>query len=379
MKRVLSLVVLLALLLTLAACGGDVQTEAEDHPVLPGLRYVSAMEKRFAAQFDVYYYEGGYKLLCIGDGNSYLIVPEGGGVPEGLESSVRMLRQPLDTLYLAATASLSLFDAIDSLDVVAFTSLRAKDCSVENASAAMERGEIRFAGKYSEPDYELLLDRECSLAVESTMILHAPKVQEMIEQLGIPVFIDYSSYESHPLGRTEWMKVYAAMLDREETAEAVFAGKAAVADRLEDFPPSGKTVALFFIDSSGSVQVRSPDDYISRIIEIAGGENAFSRLSGETNGRANISMTMEEFYATAVNTDYLIYNSSSYGEGIDTMEKMLGISELLADCRAVQTGDVWWVGVDTYQRADKLSDLINDIHLMLSGEEGDMTFLHHMD
>ena len=90
-------------------------------------------------------------------------------------------------------------------------------------------------------------------------------------------------------------------------------------------------------------------------------------------------MTMEEFYATAVNTDYLIYNSSSYGEGIDTMEKMLGISELLADCRAVQTGNVWWVGVDTYQRADKLSDLINDIHLMLSGEEGDMTFLHHMD
>ena len=45
------------------------------------------------------------------------------------------------------------------------------------------------------------MNGECDLAVESTMILHTPKVQEMIEDLDIPVFVDYSSYESHPLGR----------------------------------------------------------------------------------------------------------------------------------------------------------------------------------
>ena len=60
------------------------------------------------------------------------------------------------------------------------------------------------------------------LAVESTMILHSPKVQEMIEDLDIPVFVDYSSYESHPLGRTEWIKVYGAMLNKEKEAEAIF-------------------------------------------------------------------------------------------------------------------------------------------------------------
>ncbi len=31
---------------------------------------------------------------------------------------------------------------------------------------------------------------DCDLAIESTMILHTPKVQEMIEDLDIPVFID---------------------------------------------------------------------------------------------------------------------------------------------------------------------------------------------
>lgn len=70
----------------------------------------------------------------------------------------------------------------------------------------MEDGSIVFAGKYSEPDYELLVNSGCNLAIESTMILHTPKVQEMIEQMGIPVFTDRSSYENHPLGRTEWIK-----------------------------------------------------------------------------------------------------------------------------------------------------------------------------
>ena len=69
---------------------------------------------------------------------------------------------------------------------------------------------------YSEPDYEMLVDQDCDVAIESTMILHTPKVQEMIEDLDIPVFIDRSSYETHPLARTEWIKLYGAMLDKEE-------------------------------------------------------------------------------------------------------------------------------------------------------------------
>ena len=39
----------------------------------------------------------------------------------------------------------------------------------------MESGAITFAGKYSEPDYEKIVDGDCKLAVESTMIIHSPK------------------------------------------------------------------------------------------------------------------------------------------------------------------------------------------------------------
>ena len=387
-------VCVLALMLALAGCGGTAasgeqsaaQSAAETSgesavagPPLPGLTYQRAMEKRFAEQFDVFYYEGGYKLLAIGDGNHYLIVPEGKSVPDGLDSDIKILRQPLDRIYLAGSATMALFGAMDSLDVIKLSSLKKESWYLEDAAAAMERGDILFGGKYSEPDYELLMDSEINLAIENTMILHSPKVIEMIEVLGIPVFIDYSSYETHPLGRTEWIKLFAALIDREEAAEAFFNEKLAAIGDLEEFPDTGKTVAVFLIDTTGKAQVRSPDDYLTRIINIAGGEYPFTGITAETSARANVNMTMEEFYAYAVNVDYLIYNASGYSADVDTREKLLEKSDLLADCRAFREGNIWWIGGDLYQHSDKISDLIADVHRMLNGQEDGMTFLHRME
>ena len=40
------------------------------------------------------------------------------------------------------------------------------------------------------------------------------------ERLGVPVLVERSSYESHPLGRMEWVKLYGALFNREEAAKA---------------------------------------------------------------------------------------------------------------------------------------------------------------
>ena len=250
---------------------------AGEPPVtLPGLTYLRRMEKAYAEQFDVYYFEGGYKYIVIGDGNRYLLVPEGQSAPAGLDAEIKVLQGPVRKIYLAGSSSMSLFDAMDSLDTIRLSSIEKDAWYVENARAAMERGDILFGGKYSEPDYELLVDSGIDLAIENTMILHTPKVIEMIELLDIPVFIDYSSYESHPLGRTEWVKLFGALIDREEAAEAFFNSKVSVLDEIEGHENTGKTVAIFLIDSTGKAQVRSGTDYLAQIIGIAGGVNAFS-------------------------------------------------------------------------------------------------------
>ena len=41
----------------------------------------------------------------------------------------------------------------------------------------------------------------------------------MLEDFDIPVIIEYSSYETHPLGRVEWIKFFGALTGMEEEAE----------------------------------------------------------------------------------------------------------------------------------------------------------------
>lgn len=278
---------------------------------------------------------------------------------------------------MAATSPMALFDAIGSVDSIKLSGLDASGWYIQSAADAINSGDMTFAGKYDEPDYELLVGEDCDLAIESTMILHAPKVQEMIETLDIPVFIDRSSYESQPLGRTEWIKLYGAMMNKEDEANAFFQDQAQIIEKLKDFQNTEKTVAFFYINTSGAPVVRNPKDYISSMIEVAGGRNAFAELQDDS-GKTSVSITMEEFYNTAVDADYLIYNSS-IDASVTSLDDLIAKDSLMADFKAVKEGNVWITDNSMYQHTDTIGEFINDLNLMFTdGNEEDMTFLHRL-
>ena len=372
-KRITAL--LLALAMQLALLGfGCPSALAEGAPELPGLTFEAETELEYAQCFRLYRYEGGYTLITIENGGDFLVVPEDGQVPGGLDDGITVLRQPLDRIYLAATSAMSLFDAVDALDHIRLTGTRASGWCIDAAVEALNSGAMLFSGKYSEPDYELMIGEDCNLAIESTMIYHTPKVKEMIEDLGIPVLVDRSSYEPHPLGRTEWIKLYAVLVDKEDKAAAFFDQQASVIRELENFENTGKTVAFFAVNSDGSVVIRKPSDYIPKMIALAGGRYAFEDFVTD-QAATSISITMEDFYAKAVDADVLIYNAS-IAAPISTVDELLALNELFADFKGVQEGNVWCTGKSFYQATDIVGQMIRDIHLALTdGDESQMTFL----
>ena len=374
LKRWLALALMLCLLTLSAMAEGAAQ---DGHPEIEGLTWESTMPLTYAECFSVNYYEGGYALIEILDGDTILVVPEGLEAPKALPAGTIVLKQPLTNVYLAATSAMALFDRLDALDVIRLSSLEASSWSVENAVQAMERGDMVFSGKYSEPDYELMVQSGCDLAIESTMIFHTPKVKEMIELLGIPVIVDRSSYESHPLARTEWIKLYAVLVDKEAEAQAFFDERAKVIDEYSGYPNTEKTVAFFYISTDGSVVVRNSTDYVPKMIEIAGGRYALNGIVDPDSTRSSVSTTMEQFYDAAVNADFLIYNASIASQ-LSSLNDLYQLSELFHDFKAVREGNVWCTGKDLYQETDDVGELIVDIHKMLTGE-GDMRFLTHIE
>lgn len=360
-----------ALLLCICLTG---TARADDIPQLPGLSFLEETPLTYAQGFQIYRYEGGYSLICINEIGRYLVVPEKGTVPSGLDAAIQVLQQPLDRIYLAATSTMALFDAVDALDYIRLCGTQASGWYIESAAQAIENGNILFAGKYSEPDYEMLLLEDCCLAIENTMIFHTPKVMEMIEDLGIPVLIDRSSYEIHPLGRTEWIKLYAVLTGKEAEAADFFEQQASVIEKLKDFPNSGKTVAFFYVNSDGSVIVRNPRDYIPQMIELGGAKYVCPALN-ESDSGTTVAITMESFYAAAWDADYLIYNASIDGP-LDSIEHLISKDPLFADFTAVQQGNVWCSGKSFYQATDIVGKMILDINNMITEQdEAGMTFL----
>ena len=332
------------------------------------LVYESSMELQYAENFSVDYYKGGYTMLTTMDGKRFLVVPEGKEIPENMKEDIIVLQRPMKDLYLVASAVMDMFRELDGLDAITFSGQKEGNWYIEEAKEAMAKGDMIYAGKYSKPDYELLVSEGCTLAIENRMISHSPEVIEKLEDFGIPVMIEYSSYESHPLGRVEWIKFFGALLGKEAIAEQILEEQAAILDKVSADEKTDQTVAFFFITSNGLVQVRQSSDYVPKMIELAGGKYIFENLGDAETKRSTMNMQVEEFYNGAKDADFLIYNSSIDG-GVSSREALLDKCEVLADFKAVQEGNVWCTTNDMYQQSLSIGYLIEDIHAMLSGED----------
>ena len=210
------------------------------------------------------------------------------------------------------------------------------------------------------------------------MIYHSPEVKEQMETLGIPVLVERSSYESHPLGRMEWIRLYGALFNKEELAEEQFLKQEALLKEAMAGEATGKTAAFFYVSSGGYVNVRKSGDYVAKMIGLAGGTYVPETPGGEENALSTMNMEMEAFYAAAREADYILYNSTIDGE-LETMEQLLEKNSLLSDFKAVKNGNVWCTGKNMFQETMGLGGMILEMHQIFTGEaEDEMEYFHKL-
>ena len=306
--------------LLLAGCAAASQAPAQTDALTIENRY----PLEYAKQFTVDVCAGGYDLITI-DGSRYLVVPEGAAAPADLDADITVLQQPIQNIY----------------------------------------------------DYETILSADCGLAIENTMIYHTPEVKEQLEKFGVPVLVERSSYESDPLARMEWVKLYGILLGRTEEAERVFDDAVQRIAPLLDEEPTGKTAAFFSITSNNLATVRKGGDYVAKMIGLAGGSYVFADLTDSGNNLATVNISLEDFYAGARDADVLLYNSTIEGE-LRTMDELLAKCPMLADFKAVQSGSVWCTSQSLFQQSMELPELILDMNRVFTEDDPDdseLTFL----
>lgn len=330
------------------------------------------MHLDYAAQFQVSYREDGCSVISIGD-DRFILVPEGKAVPD---TDMTVIQQPVKNIYNAASSSLDLFDGLGRLDDVTMCSTKYDDWSLPAVRNAMDSGKLEYVGKYSSPDYERLTG--CGLAIESTMIYHTPEVREKLISLGIPVLTERSSYESHPLGRLEWIKLYGLILGIPDEAERYFEEKKAVFTAIDTDKPIEERpkAAFFYIAPNGYVIIRKPGDYVSEMIRLAGGRYLFddAELGFDENALSTANIQFEVFYEYAAGADVLIYNST-VDHDTDTIEEIIAKQPMLAELPAVKSGNVWVTEQNMFQQTTGAADMTADFAKIFGGSEEELTYL----
>lgn len=378
------------LLACLTSCGNRSQDdsnanaseETDNSPSVPAssqenydgqLILESTMQLDYAKNFSIDFYKGGYRMITAGTGGfKYLVVPENMSVPQDLDENVKVLQQPINSVYIASSGMASLISAIGALDRVKLVATEQNEWYIDDIAQAMANGEIAYSGNYKEPDYELMTANGIQLHVDTTMIDGYPEVLEKFEELGIPSLVEDSSRESHPLGRVEWVKIFGVLFGLEDEAEQYFEEQKELVAAASTNSQRDVTVAIGYILSNGKCYARNGGDYLAQMIELAGGTYNLADMNPDKSGNSN--MTFEEWYAINKDADYLFY--LNYLPLFSTIEEMIAYNPLFADFKCVQNGNVWITSKDFTQSTAAVASIISDMSKIISSEDGNVTTDH---
>jgi iron complex transport system substrate-binding protein len=140
------------------------------------------------------------------------------------------------------------------------------------------------------------------------------------------------------------------------------------------------SVAFFSVNSNGSVVVRKPGDYVTKMIETAGGTYALDDIAIEDdNALSTMNMQMEAFLDRALVSDILIYSTSIDGE-MHSAEELYKKAPMLKQSKAASEGNIWITGKNMYQQSTAVAKMMLELHAVISGhaDEDELIFLHKL-
>ncbi len=261
---------------------GDHSPEVDYFPAKTHVRHAERLAIR---------YEPNYKVVTVSDANfegasfTYVLVQCGtpGPALEGELADAVIIDVPVSSMAVMSTTILPGLDAIGRLDALA--ALDSFDfVQNERVREMIDAGDLVRTGTLSfELDIETLVDLEPDVILANVF---GPAADELgpVEAVGL-VAVAHADYrETTPLGRSEWMKLAAVLLNEEAAVDEMFdaierdyqATAALVAD-IDDRP---RVLTDGFNEFNGAWFVPGAESFAARFIVDAGGEYVFADQPG---------------------------------------------------------------------------------------------------
>jgi iron complex transport system substrate-binding protein len=365
--------------LLLFSCGNGKQNSAARYSV-----HAEAQHQQYAKKFFIRHESDAVVLHLFGNRNNILdttasfVLIRDTVRATGYPSHYRHIKIPckkiaaLSSIYASMFCELGKMDAIvavDNMDYVINKSLR-------NKHSATPLKELAKGPQ---------IDLEQTVALQPDIVFtygmgHGEELTDKLLSTKIPIAVSVDHLEETPLARAEWIRFFAAFVDKEKEADSIFAQVKNNYLRLTGSVATAKEKPSVFSEVKfGDVwYMPGGKSYVAQLLSDAGANYLWS--ADERSG--SLPLSFEQVYARAVNAEYWINLSM-----VNSKRELLGHDARYSQFKAFRSGNLynnnlvtnekgysiyWETGM--YHPDRILSDLIRIFHPEMTGLGNDLYY-----
>lgn len=327
MKKIIFMVCLILIVGLASGCDQSATAVNQDQGQVE-----TAMEIKYSEKFKVDYLADGSKLISDGDNRQLLLIEKEKEAPEGYED-IPIVRIPIEKVIVTSETQASMLVPSQAINTIIGYTENVNDWYIEELKDNIANNKVTFLGTGDSPDFEKIKEVAPDLVILDAGL---KQVGDKLDAIDVPYLVDSSDWEADPMGRMEWIKLFATFYNQEEQVIAYFdEGLKQLQDLKAKVLNLEKPKVLWGFLFTGKAFVPYAGSYVGEHINSAGGDYIFKDLGPDKPHTATI--TMEEFYAGGQMADVYIssgpptYHSSSRDIVDRSIPIMVDIKPLLDD------------------------------------------------
>jgi iron complex transport system substrate-binding protein len=259
-------------------------------------------------------YVGNYKVITIQnpfDPKSpavrYLLVPRGVARPAGYPDA-QVIETPLRSLVALSSMHVALADFLGSADLVAGVG-SFKYVSAPRVRQRIAAGQVYEVGQGKELNNELLVAHHPDLVMTTGWPGEGIDHFQTLRAAGVPVLINSEWVENTPLARAEWVKVLAALLNKEAVVNQKFDAVAREYQRLAALGHGAakKPSVVVGLPFKDVWYVPDADSYMAQFLRDAGATYHWDRTKAPSG---SLALSFEAVAPVVLGADYWLQTGS---------------------------------------------------------------------
>jgi iron complex transport system substrate-binding protein len=332
---------LFLVLLTVYGCNSHDSQSEKQVSRLEGKNYYSEkINVKYAKGFTIDYFSH-YKIIKItatseqaADTTTYLLLERGMARPAGFPNA-QLIEIPVRNMAVMSSMHAGLLGFLDSENVLTGLANLQYVYSPEIIKR-INAGKIAEIGREQGLNEEKLIEMHPDLLM--TMGSPGAKTHhyQTLEQAGIPVLTNSEWIENTPLGRAEWVKVVAALLNKEKEVNTKFAEMEQEYNRIASLAAKAKDKPSIIsgLNTKDAWFLPGGDSYMARFFKDAGADYHWNDV--KTN--ASLPLNFEAVYPFALNADFWL--NVGFDKN-DTKKNILAMDSRYGDFKAFKSGNMY--------------------------------------